>query len=55
MRMRHQAFELRNDQAIDNAIEPENIDSAERHNLKEAFQVVNNAQNFLPYRYPYSA
>lgn len=55
VRMRHQAFELRNDQAIDNAIEPENIDSAERHNLKEAFQVVNNAQNFLPYRYPYSA
>ena len=55
VRMRHQAFELRNDQAIDNAIEPENIDTAERHNLKEAFQVVNNAQNFLPYRYPYSA
>lgn len=54
VRMRHQAFELQNDQAIDNAIEPENIDTAERHNLKEAFQVVNNAQNFLRYRYPYS-
>ncbi len=55
VRMRHQAFELQNDQTVDNAIEPENIDAAERHNLKEAFQVVNNAQNFLPYRYPYSA
>ena len=54
VRMRHQAFELQNDRAVDNAIEPENIDAAERHNLKEAFQVVNNAQNFLPYRYPYS-
>ncbi len=55
VRMRHQALELQNDQPIDNAIEPENIDTAERHNLKEAFQVVNNAQNFLRYRYPYSA
>lgn len=53
VRMRHQALELQNDEAIDNAIEPENIDATERHNLKEAFQVVNNAQNFLRYRYPY--
>lgn len=54
VRMRHQALELQNEQTMDNAIEPENIDTAERHNLKEAFQVVNNAQNFLRYRYPYS-
>ncbi|WP_438970382.1 DUF294 nucleotidyltransferase-like domain-containing protein [Methylophaga sp.] len=55
VRMRHQALELQNDEPMDNAIEPENIDTTERHNLKEAFQVVNNAQNFLRYRYPYSA
>ncbi|WP_439133836.1 DUF294 nucleotidyltransferase-like domain-containing protein, partial [Pseudomaricurvus sp.] len=52
VRMRHQAGELQNDQPVDNAIEPENIDSTERHNLKEAFQVLSNAQNFLGFRYP---
>ena len=51
VRMRHQAFELQHDQPVDNAIEPENIDSTERHNLKEAFQVLSNAQNFLRFRY----
>ena len=52
VRMRHQAFELKNDLTVDNAIEPEQIDSRERHNLKEAFQVLSNAQNFLRFRYP---
>lgn len=55
VRMRHQAFELQNDQPVDNAIEPENIDNTERHNLKEAFQVLSNAQNFLRFRYTGSA
>ncbi len=55
VRMRHQAFELQNDQPVDNAIEPENIDTTERHNLKEAFQVLSNAQNFLRFRYTGSA
>lgn len=52
VRMRHQAFELKNDRMLDNAIEPDEIDSAARHNLKEAFQVLSNAQNFMRFRYP---
>jgi len=52
VRMRHQAFELKNDQTVDNAVEPDEIDSAARHNLKEAFQVLSNAQNFMRFRYP---
>jgi CBS domain-containing protein len=34
-------------------VEPENIPAAERHNLKEAFQVLSNAQKFLRFRYPH--
>jgi len=52
VRMRHQALELKNDEMPDNAVEPEDIDSATRHNLKEAFQVLSNAQNFIRFRYP---
>lgn len=52
VRMRHQAHEIRNDQAVDNSIDPEMVSAAERHNLKEAFQVLSNAQGFLRFRYP---
>lgn len=52
VRMRHQAFELKHNQPVDNAIEPEQVSSTERHNLKEAFQVLSHAQNFLRFRYP---
>ncbi len=52
VRMRHQAHEIRNDQAVDNSIDPELVSAAERHNLKEAFQVLSNAQSFLRFRYP---
>ena len=52
VRMRHQAYELQDDETPDNAIEPDEIDSTARHNLKEAFQVLSNAQNFMRFRYP---
>jgi CBS domain-containing protein len=52
VRLRHQAHEIRNDQPVDNSIEPEHVSAADRHNLKEAFQVLSNAQKFLRFRYP---
>jgi CBS domain-containing protein len=52
VRMRHQAQEIRDDHEPHNAIQPERISDSERHNLKEAFQVVSSAQNFLRFRYP---
>ncbi|MBK5931564.1 DUF294 nucleotidyltransferase-like domain-containing protein [Halochromatium salexigens] len=52
VRMRHQAQEIQDDHEPHNAIQPERISDTERHNLKEAFQVLSNAQNFLRFRYP---
>jgi len=52
VRIRHQAHDLRQEQQPDNNIEPENVSDSERHNLKEAFQVLSNAQKFLRFRYP---
>jgi len=52
VRMRHQAQQIKNDREPRNAIQPEYVSSIERHNLKEAFQVLSNAQNFLRFRYP---
>ena len=52
VRLRHQAHEIKHDQPPDNSIEPEHVSDVERHNLKEAFQVLSNAQKFLRFRYP---
>jgi CBS domain-containing protein len=52
VRMRHQAQKIKDDHEPDNAIQPEQIPDKERHNLKEAFQILSNAQNFLRFRYP---
>lgn len=52
VRLRHQAYEVKNDQPADNSIEPEHVSDTERHNLKDAFQIVSNAQKFLRFRYP---
>jgi CBS domain-containing protein len=52
MRMRHQAYEIKHDQPPDNSIEPDFVSAADRHNLKDAFQVLSNAQNYLRFRYP---
>ena len=53
VRIRHQAVDLEDGMDPDNDVEPENIPAAERHNLKEAFQVLSNAQKFLRFRYPH--
>lgn len=52
VRIRHQADALEHGMTPDNYIEPERFTHSERHNLKEAFQVLSNGQNFLRFRYP---
>ncbi|MBR9883376.1 MAG: cyclic nucleotide-binding protein, partial [Oceanospirillales bacterium] len=51
VRIRHQALDLDAGQEPDNKIEPENLSDFERKNLKDAFQILSNAQKFLKYRY----
>lgn len=51
VRLRHQALDVEADIEPDNNIEPENMSDFERRNLKDAFLVLSNAQNFLKYRY----
>jgi CBS domain-containing protein len=51
VRIRHQAYDVENRIEPDNNIEPENLSDFERRNLKDAFQILSNAQNFLKYRY----
>jgi len=55
VRIRHQAIDLQRDQPPTNSIEPENISREERHNLKDAFQLLSDAQKFLQFRYPLPA
>ena len=54
-RIRHQALDIQNGREPNNYIEPENVSPAERHGLKDSFQILSNAQNFLRYRYPLNA
>ncbi|MGX9415825.1 DUF294 nucleotidyltransferase-like domain-containing protein [Vibrio sp. RC27] len=51
VRLRHQALDVESNIEPDNNIEPENMSDLERRNLKDAFLVLSNAQNFLKYRY----
>ena len=51
VRIRHQAFDIEHDKIPDNNINPEHLSSFERRNLREAFQVLDKAQQFLKYRY----
>ncbi|VTP65032.1 Predicted signal-transduction protein containing cAMP-binding and CBS domains [Serratia rubidaea] len=51
VRIRHQALDLDAERQPDNNIEPENLSDFERKNLKDAFQILSNAQKFLKYRY----
>lgn len=55
VRIRHQAVDVENDIQPDNNIEPENLSDFERRNLKDAFQILSNGQNFLKYRYQASS
>ncbi len=52
VRIRHQVADIHDERPPDNYIEPENLSDSERHNLKDAFQVLSNAQRFLRFRYP---
>lgn len=54
-RIRHQALDIQNGREPNNYIEPENVSPAERHALKDSFQILSHAQNFLRYRYPLNA
>ena len=51
VRIRHQAKDIEENIEPDNNIEPENMSEFERRHLKDAFQILSNAQNFLKYRY----
>ncbi|CAM3542505.1 DUF294 nucleotidyltransferase-like domain-containing protein [Halomonas lysinitropha] len=51
-RIRHHVIDIEHDRIPDNNIEPESVSDTERHNLKDAFQVLSNAQKFLKFRYP---
>ncbi|EGU60826.1 cyclic nucleotide-binding protein [Vibrio nigripulchritudo ATCC 27043] len=51
VRIRHQALDVEAEIEPDNNIEPDNMSDFERRNLKDAFQILSNAQNFLKYRY----
>ncbi|MFA0085173.1 DUF294 nucleotidyltransferase-like domain-containing protein [Vibrio sp. 10N.261.51.F12] len=51
VRISHQAMDVQMGIAPDNNIEPENLSDFERRNLKDAFQVLSNGQNFLKFRY----
>ncbi|WP_299013037.1 DUF294 nucleotidyltransferase-like domain-containing protein [uncultured Photobacterium sp.] len=51
VRIRHQALDVEAGIEADNSIEPENMSDFERRNLKAAFQILSNAQNFIKFRY----
>ncbi|WP_434362283.1 DUF294 nucleotidyltransferase-like domain-containing protein [Parasalinivibrio latis] len=51
VRIRHQALDIEAGNEPDNNIEPENMSDFERRNLKDAFQILSNAQKFLKFRY----
>lgn len=51
VRIRHQALAIEDGRTPDNNVRPEDLSPFERNHLKDAFQVVSNAQKFLRYRY----
>jgi len=51
-RLRYQVLDLEAGRTPDNRINPDNIPDDERHHLKAAFHVIDNAQKFLRFRYP---
>ncbi|MCU1719177.1 DUF294 nucleotidyltransferase-like domain-containing protein [Pseudomonas sp. 5P_3.1_Bac2] len=52
VRIQHQARAVSEGSEANNYIEPAQVSASERHNLKEAFQVLNHAQKFMRFRYP---
>ncbi|KII76636.1 DUF294 nucleotidyltransferase-like domain-containing protein [Vibrio renipiscarius] len=55
VRIRHQALDIENQEEPDNNIEPEQMSEFERRNLKAAFQILSNAQNYIKFRYQRSS
>ncbi|WP_234494003.1 putative nucleotidyltransferase substrate binding domain-containing protein [Vibrio maritimus] len=51
VRIAHQAQDVEQGIEPDNNVEPENLSDFERRNLKDAFQILSNGQNFLKFRY----
>lgn len=51
VRIRHQANAIEQGKEPDNSVDPEDIDSRERHHLKDAFEAISHAQKFLSFRY----
>ena len=51
VRIRHQARLIERGEPSNNNIHPRHLSNFDRRNLKEAFQVLSNAQSFLKYRY----
>lgn len=51
VRIRHQAEDLLAEREPDNSIEPGNLSDFERKSLRDAFQILANAQKYLKYRY----
>ena len=51
VRIRHQAFDLEMNRVPDNDIEPEYLSDFERKNLRDAFQILSDAQKYMKYRY----
>jgi CBS domain-containing protein len=51
VRIRHQAMAIEDGREPDNNVQPEDLSPFERSHLKDAFQVVSNAQKFLRFRY----
>lgn len=51
VRIRHQAKSITAGIAPDNNVDPDRLSNFERRNLKDAFNILSNAQNFLKFRY----
>ena len=52
VRIRHQVLDIEAEREPDNNVEPENVSSSDRRNLKDAFEALSHAQKFLKFRYP---
>lgn len=51
VRIRHQVRDLEEAVQPENTIDPADMSEFERRHLKDAFQILSNAQNFIKYRY----
>ncbi|MCW9025282.1 MAG: DUF294 nucleotidyltransferase-like domain-containing protein [Gammaproteobacteria bacterium] len=50
-RLQHQAWQILNDEELDNFVSPEQLSSLERRHLKDAFDVVRTIQSVMAQRY----